>query len=94
MGKCKICGKQTLEGYDLCPQCGSESQKSKKENPRRTHNLHEGKSDSLDNIIFKSLYTDANKKIIRGEIFRHAAKQAANMFADARMSKTQLRNFL
>jgi len=94
MAKCKVCGKEALPGQEYCMMCASSQQKSKKEYSQGTYNLHERRSISLENIIFDSLYTDANKKIIRGEIFRQAAEQAANMFADARMSKTQLRNFL
>ncbi|RKX19780.1 MAG: hypothetical protein DRP26_02850 [Candidatus Zixiibacteriota bacterium] len=99
MGKCKICGKQTLEGYDLCPQCGSESQKSKKENPgkyysqpRRKYYDKSYKEPQIpDSCVFKDGFYNEDGYIKR-EVFIESAEQMSDILQRKRMTQASIRH--
>jgi len=90
LGTCKICGKQTFEGYTLCPQCNNASKG--KSGKARAKNKPQTSEQSLSPDYLKNGYFDENG-YLREEIFTSEAMHVSDVLSSKGMTSAAIRRF-
>lgn len=91
MAKCKNCGKETLLGYEYCPQCAAAHRSPIQDRHSRNRTQFRGQGGLPESCIFKESFFDDDGYLKR-DVSMEASERMARLLENEGMTQTSIRN--